>query len=242
MGNLTVAVLGKSGYSSSLAKKGTSTDITLYNLKKGDNTVTFIEPTRYPERLAPLVYTCSLAKKAIVVVDELNALFGESLVMLQCCELGSGMFVLRNYISKEKVEPLIKGTILENYEFVADEPHIIKEAMLAEAAKMGQSQSMNGTSSGTVPVDHSFNVKGIGAVILGLVEDGMIQKHVTLNVLPGTKTTQVRSIQKHDDEFDTAYEGDRVGLALKNVKIEDVDRGTVLTNDSSVKSSKLITF
>ena len=64
MGNLTVAVLGKQGYSSSLAKKGTSTDITLYNLKKNENTITFVEPTRYPERLAPLFYACSLAKKA----------------------------------------------------------------------------------------------------------------------------------------------------------------------------------
>ena len=68
MGNLTVAVLGKLGYSSTLGKKGTSTDITLYNLKKGEDTVTFVEPTRYPDRLSPLFYTCSLAKKAIVVI------------------------------------------------------------------------------------------------------------------------------------------------------------------------------
>jgi len=59
MGNLTVAVLGKLGYCSALGKKGTSTDITLYNLKKGEDTVTLIEPTRYPERLAPLFYACS---------------------------------------------------------------------------------------------------------------------------------------------------------------------------------------
>jgi selenocysteine-specific translation elongation factor len=63
-----------------------------------------------------------------------------------------------------------------------------------------------------------------------------------LNVLPGGKTAQVRSIQKHDDEFDVAGEGDRVGLALKNVEVEDLDRGAVLTNDPSVKtSSKLET-
>jgi len=34
MGNLIVAVLGAPGYSSSLGKKGTSTDITLYDLKR----------------------------------------------------------------------------------------------------------------------------------------------------------------------------------------------------------------
>ena len=63
-----------------------------------------------------------------------------------------------------------------------------------------------------------------------------------LNVLPGGKTAQVRSIQKHDDEFDVAGEGDRVGLALKNVEVEDLDRGAVLTNDPSIKTaSKLET-
>ena len=90
MGNLTVAVLGKLGYSSALGKKGTSTDITRYNLKKGEDTVTLIEPTRYPDRLAPLFYACSIAKKAIIVVDELNSYLGESLVMLQCCGLEGG--------------------------------------------------------------------------------------------------------------------------------------------------------
>jgi selenocysteine-specific translation elongation factor len=102
MGNLTVAILGALGYGNSLGKKGTSTDITLYNLKKGQDTVTFIEPTRYPERLAPLFYACALAKKALVVVDELSATFGEQLVMVECSGIKSGYIILRNYIPKEK--------------------------------------------------------------------------------------------------------------------------------------------
>ncbi|MCW4014943.1 MAG: EF-Tu/IF-2/RF-3 family GTPase [Candidatus Bathyarchaeota archaeon] len=241
MGNLTVAVLGKLGYSSSLGKKGTSTDITLYNLKKGEDTITFVEPTRYPERLAPLFYVCSLAKKAVVIVDELNANLGEQLVMLQCCGISSGYFVLRNYISQDKIEPLLKGTILEKYTFVADDPTELKAALLAEAEQMKPQTSVdNEQVLGIVPVDHTFNVKGIGVVILGVVANGVIKKHDVMNVLPGTKTTQIRSIQKHDDDFDSASEGDRVGLALKNVKVEDVDRGTVLTNDPAVKDSKLI--
>ena len=135
MGNLTVAVLSKQGYSSALAKKCTSTDITLYNIKKGENTVTLIEPTSYPERLAPLFYACSLATKTIVVVDELNPTLGEQLVMLQCCRISSGYFVLRNYITQEKIEPLVKGTILENYKFVADEPATLKEALVVAATQ-----------------------------------------------------------------------------------------------------------
>ncbi len=238
MGNITVAVLGALGYGSSIGKKGTATDITFYNLKKGEDTVTLIEPTRYPERLAPLFYAVSLAKKAIVVVDQLDATFGECLVMLQCSDIKAGYFILRNYIPKEKVEPLIRGTSLEKYEFVSDDPNFLREQLLAEASQQKPAEVQAGQQAvGTVPVDHSFNVKGVGAVVLGVVAYCAVQKHGTLNILPSGKTAQVRSIQKHDDEFDVAGEGDRVGLALKNVEVEDLDRGVVLTNDPSIKSS-----
>ena len=238
MGNLTVAVLGKQGYSSNFGKKGTSTDITLYNMKKGENTITLIEPTRYPDRLAPLFYCCSLAESAIVVIEELNATLGEQLVMLQCCQVNSGYFVLKNYIAPEKIQPLLKGTILENYKFVEDEPNQIREELITQATQIQTPE--NQKTCGTVPVDHAFNVKGIGAVILGLVADGSIKIHDNLNVLPGTKTTQIRSIQKHDANFDSANKTDRVGLALKNIKIDDVDRGTVLTNDPEIKTTKTV--
>ena len=243
MGNVTVAVIGALGYSANLGKKGTSTDITFYNIKKGEDTVTLIEPERYPERLAPLFYAVSLSKEAIIIVENIDATFGECLVMLQCTGVKSGYFVLRNYIPKEKIQPLIKGTSLENFEFLADDPTVLREKLLIESAKQKTSELPTGQSAtGTVPVDHAFNVKGVGVVVLGVVTSGVIQKHSSLNVLPNAKTAQVRSIQKHDDEFDIAGEGDRVGLALKNIEVEDLDRGTVLTNDPSIKtSSKLET-
>jgi selenocysteine-specific translation elongation factor len=236
MGNLMVAVLGVQGYCNSFAKKGTSTDITLYNLKKGEDTVTLIEPTRYPERLAPLFYAASEAKKALIVVNELNATLGESLVMLQCCGVSSGYFILRNYLPKEKIEPLIKGTILEKFEFLPDDVNLLREKLLNDAALKKPAES----ATGTVPVDHSFNVKGVGVVALGVVVNGTIAKHASVNVRPGAKTAQVRSVQKHDDEFDSAVEGDRVGLALKNVELEDLDRGAVLTSDPSIKQSTFL--
>jgi selenocysteine-specific translation elongation factor len=238
MGNLTVAVLGAAEYAASLGKKGTASDITLYNLKKGEDTVTFIEPTRYPERLAPLFYAVAMEEKAVVVVDELNSTLGECLVMLQCTGVTRGYFILRNYMQQEKITPLIKGTSLEKFEFIEDNPASLKERCLAEAAQKANCDAAS--AAGTVPVDHAFSVKGVGTVVLGLVAKGTIKKHDVLKILPGTKTVQLRSIQKHDDEFDTASDGDRVGLALKNIEVKDVDRGTVLTTDPAVKTSKTL--
>lgn len=39
MGNLIVAVLGPLGYANNIGKKSTSTDITLYDLKKGEDKI-----------------------------------------------------------------------------------------------------------------------------------------------------------------------------------------------------------
>jgi selenocysteine-specific translation elongation factor len=238
MGNLTVAVLGASEYANNLGKKGTVSDVTLYNLKKGEDTVTFIVPTRYPERLAPLFYAVAMAEKAIVVVDELNSTLGECLVMLQCARVTSGYFILRNYIPQEKILPLINGTCLEQFDFAEDNPQMLKERLLMEAAQKLNCEAED--AFGTVPVDHAFSVKGVGTVVLGLVAKGAIKKHDALKILPGTKTVQLRSIQKHDDDFDLASAGDRVGLALKNVEVKDVERGTVLTTDPAVKASKTL--
>jgi selenocysteine-specific translation elongation factor len=119
-----------------------------------------------------------------------------------------------------------------------DNPALLKERCLALAAQMAKREA--GSSFGTVPVDHAFGVKGVGTVVLGLVAEGTIKKHDTLKILPGAKTVQLRSIQKHDDDFDVASYGDRVGLALKNIEVKDVDRGTVLTTDPIVKTSRIL--
>jgi selenocysteine-specific translation elongation factor len=234
MANLNVAILGALDYAKDLGKKGTTSDLSFYNLKKGEDTVTLIEPTRYPERLAPLFYAVSLAKKAILIVDQITPTFGECVIMLDCAGLKDGLVILRNYLSRDQIAPLIKGTVVEGYEFVEDDKNFIRERLLEEAAKM---VAPCDSETGTMPVDHFFNVRGIGTVVLGSVAEGAIKKHDELMVLPGNKTVLVRSIQKHDEDFDCAGVGDRTGIALKGVEVDDLDRGTILTNDKSIKST-----
>ena len=232
MSNLNVAILGALDYAKDLGKKGTTSDLTFYNLKRGENTVTIIEPTRYPERLAPLFYTVSLASNAILIVDQINPVFGECVVMLQCARMRNGIVITRNYITREQLMPLIKGTVIEGYEFMEDDKNALREKLLDEAAKIETSCD---SDVGTMPVDHFFNVRGVGTVVLGCVVEGAIKKHDELKVLPGDKIAQVRSIQKHDEDFDCAGVGDRTGMALKGVDVEELDRGTILTNDKLIK-------
>nr|WP_320162186.1 EF-Tu/IF-2/RF-3 family GTPase [uncultured Methanoregula sp.] len=242
MSNLTIAILAPPDYAKDLGKKGTASDITFYNLKKGDATVTFIEPTRYPEKLSSLFYAVSMADRAILVVDEINATFGECVLMLQSAGKASGYLILKNYISLDQIAPLIKGTVLEHYEILEEDMVGIREKMLEISVKQTAHQKAHESAGkGVVPVDAHFNVKGVGVVVLGSVAQGSIKKHDTLKVLPTDKSVQIRSIQKHDDDADTAVAGDRVGFALKNIESEDLDRGFVLTNDPSIQHATTIT-
>ena len=135
MANLNVAILGSLDYGKELGKKGTASDLTFYNLKKGQNTVTFIEPTRYPEKLAPLFYAVSMAQKALLIVEQINPAFGESVIMLDSVGVKEGIVVLKNYLSREQIAPFIKGTVVDGYEFLEDDKNVLRERLLEDVGQ-----------------------------------------------------------------------------------------------------------
>ena len=237
MPNLNIAVLGKTGYSRELGKNGTQSDITLYNTKKGEVTQTIVEASSYPEKLQSLFYAASFADMAVLVVEELNAAFGETILMLDCLGVDEGIIVLTNYITADQITLFIKGTVLEKYSIMEDDLPHLRQVLQERADKVPIGDA---AEHGAVIIDHSFNVRGIGAVALGVVRSGQVHKHDKLNALPTGKIAQVRSIQKHDDDFDTAELGNRVGLALKNIEAEDLERGMILTNDPDIKTTRKI--
>ena len=235
MGNLNVAVLGKNGYASQIGKKGTVTDMTFFEVKRGADSVTLVEPSKYPDKLSSLFYSVGMAEFAILVVDRIDASLGETIVMADTVGLGRGWIVLQNFVQPEQLRPLLAGTSLEGYGLVDDDPVRMREELLdmacAEARRAG-----DGTC-GSCPVDSHFNVKGVGTVVLGSVIHGHFRKHDKMTVLPPRKEVVLKSIQKHDLDADDAVRGDHVGLALRGIDSEELDRGYVITTDPSVRMS-----
>jgi len=234
MPNLNIAILGSLEYAKNFGKKSTETDITFYDYKKGSTTLTMIEPSRYPEKLSSLSYAAGFGDYTIFVVEKLDQFFGENLLMLDAFNAKNGLLILNNYITIDQVAKFIKGTVVEGYKVMPDDPIQILDEIISLAEKP---RKMLNLEYGTVIVDHCFNVRGIGTIALGVVQDGMINVHDVLKILPGISKTEVRSIQKHDDDFDSAEAGDRVGIALKGVEVETVPRGTILTNDNNLKTT-----
>lgn len=238
MTNLNVAILGSPGYAREFGKKGTESDVTLYNMKKGDTTVTIIEASKYPEKLQSLFYAASFADFVILVVDEINASFGETVLTLDSMGKKEGIIIPRNYITADQINKFTKGTTVEDYKIVEENLPMLREFIMEKALALVKGPA---SKVGGVVVDHFFNVRGIGTVALGVVRWGQIHKHDKLKAMPSEAVAQLRSIQRHDEDFETAEPGNRVGLALKNIEVSQLDRGTVLTNDDSVKQTESIT-
>jgi selenocysteine-specific translation elongation factor len=235
MVNINVAVLGEEGYGRAFGRKGTVSDITFYDFKSGEDTITAIEPSKYPEKFASLFYSLSVVDYVVIVVRNIDSVLGEMILTVDTLGVKKGGFVMKDYHVPEEMAPLVKGTNLEHFEYLQDDEMILREHIL----KLAKERKAPETKTGSVPVDHFFNVKGVGTVILGVVVSGTVRKHDELKVLPGDKTAFVRSIQKHDDDFDVSTVGDRVGLALKNIESDELDRGMVLTNEDLKTTSKL---
>ena len=84
-----------------------------------------------------------------------------------------------------------------------------------------------------LPVDQQFNVKGVGLVAIGYVQSGAVSKHDTIQVLPVGENGIVRSLQVMDDDVDIAISGDRVGLAIRNLREEALHRGCMIIHSDS---------
>ena len=87
-----------------------------------------------------------------------------------------------------------------------------------------------------LPVDRSFALKGIGAVVTGTVWRGVIRAGDALLVQPGGKPVTVRSVQVHDRDAEAALAGQRAGVNLRGVDKSEVERGQWLVGASETSA------
>jgi len=88
-----------------------------------------------------------------------------------------------------------------------------------------------------MPVEDVFNIEGRGTVATGRVERGILKKMEEVEIVglkPTTKTT-VTDIEMFKKLLDTAEAGENVGVLLRGIKKEDVERGQVIAKPGSIK-------
>lgn len=225
---VTVALLGDLSARRELGKVGTRSDIHLHDYQADGTEVTVIVPDRYPDQLKGLSYALVGCDAACLVIGEVTPQAGEQILAADAAGIRHGAIVLTDYLQPEQVQPLLRGTVLEGWR-VWTEPDwpAVREHLAAAHVPD------NIDAPAIVPVDHHFDVKGVGAVVLGVVKQGMVRKNDALYAWPDRVLCPVRSIQVHDKDVSEARPGDRVGLALRNTKAEQLDRGMVLAPEDA---------
>ncbi|HRQ90926.1 MAG TPA: elongation factor Tu, partial [Bacteroidia bacterium] len=91
-----------------------------------------------------------------------------------------------------------------------------------------------------MPVEDVFSIEGRGTVATGRVERGIIKKMSEVEIVgirPTQKTT-VTDIEMFRKLLDEGRAGDNVGLLLRGLKKDDIERGQVIAKPGSIKPHK----
>lgn len=92
-----------------------------------------------------------------------------------------------------------------------------------------------------MPVSGVFNIKGVGDVITGKVEQGSIKPGQEVVFAPSNTTGKVFTIEMHHKKYDSASHGDNVGLNVKGLSKDNKPKvGDVmfLVNDPNDKTPR----
>jgi elongation factor Tu len=88
-----------------------------------------------------------------------------------------------------------------------------------------------------MPIEDVFTITGRGTVVTGKVDRGVLKVNETVEIV-GIKekstTTTVTGIEMFRKLLDTAEAGENVGLLLRGIKREDVERGQVVVKPGSI--------
>jgi len=226
MKHLTVGVFHDDTIGRELGKKGTESDIVMFNRKMDDHIFTFMSPVE--DKLSAKSQIISSIDAAIVVFTGMTREVGETVVMLDSLGISNGIAVTSLYATPDQIATVTKETSTES--FIVG----TRDAMKIIEVLKSFHPERDTVSSVEVVVDHSFSVRGVGEVILGFVRRGIVRKYDKLMLLPANKEVMVRSIQMQDEDYDEAEAGSRVGLAMKGATVEEMKRGSVLCAAGSV--------
>ena len=87
-----------------------------------------------------------------------------------------------------------------------------------------------------MPIEDIFSIQGRGTVVTGRVEQGMVKVGEEMEIVGfrDTRKTVVTGVEMFKKLLDEGQAGDNVGLLLRGVEKEDVERGQVIAKPGSI--------
>ncbi len=89
-----------------------------------------------------------------------------------------------------------------------------------------------------MPVEDVFSIKGRGTVVTGRIESGVVKvgEEIEIVGLKDSETTTVTGVEMFRKQLDEGQAGDNVGVLLRGMGKDDVERGQVLAKPGTVSA------
>jgi elongation factor Tu len=91
-----------------------------------------------------------------------------------------------------------------------------------------------------MPIEDIFSIQGRGTVVTGRIELGVCKVGEEMEIVGfrDTRKTVVTGVEMFKKLLDTGEAGDNVGLLLRGIEKDDVERGQVIAKPGSIKPHK----
>ncbi len=87
-----------------------------------------------------------------------------------------------------------------------------------------------------MPIEDVFSIKGRGTVATGRIEQGIVKVNEEVEIvgIRDTRKTVVTGVEMFKKNLDQGQAGDNVGILLRGIERDDIERGQVLAKPGSI--------
>ena len=133
--------------------------------------------------------------------------------------------------------PIIRGSALKSLEGDSSElgePSVMKLAEALDSYIPEPERAIDGAF--LMPVEDVFSISGRGTVATGRVERGIVKvgEEVEIVGIKDTEKTTCTGVEMFRKLLDEGVAGDNIGVLLRGVKREEIERGQVLAKPGSI--------
>ncbi|MBP7061283.1 elongation factor Tu [Patescibacteria group bacterium] len=139
--------------------------------------------------------------------------------------------------------PIIRGSALKATENPTDEAGAAKCVwdLLAALDSFIPTPVRDTEKTFLMPIEDVFSIKGRGTVATGRIERGIIKMNDDVEIMGLGKESMkstITGVEMFHKQFDSAEAGMNVGLLLRGVDKEQIERGQVIAKPGTVKAHK----
>jgi elongation factor Tu len=174
----------------------------------------------------------------VVYLNKIDMMDDEELLELVELELRE---LLNEYEFPGDEIPIVRGSALAALESKSDDPDAEEYASIKELLRVVDEYIPEPVREMDkpfmMPVEDVFSIKGRGTVVTGRVDRGQVKTGEGVDIVglrDKSMNTVVTGVEMFHKTLDEGQAGDNVGLLLRGVDREDVERGMVVAAQGSI--------